>query len=261
MKNIVEVSDLFLKRNNKILFNSISFALESGKLYFFRGANGAGKSTLFELIAGNLRDINIEELQGRIGFLGYKYSLKNISEIRDKICFVPQNVSFDEHITVKEFFSIPFDYNIVKLPNNIKLFDYLINFIKENHLDFAIECKDSKDLLKKRISRMSLGQQHIISIYGNLIGREQSCFLFLFDEPLNYLDYNNSILVLNKINQIHLQNKNAAIVACSHCQSLQNVDIAYEIKGTMLNKIQYNSFSCFGLAEENGIIKINYENK
>lgn len=255
MKNVVEVSNLSLWRNTKMLFNSVSFTLEAGNFYFFRGINGSGKSTLFELLSGNLKAVYLEKMQGQVRFFDNQYSLENISEIRNQICFIPQQAIFDEYITVKEFLSLPFDFDIARVPKTGKINDYLVKFLETNQLEKALECKDPAKLLKKRISKLSLGQQHIISIYGSLIGREQSCFLYLFDEPLNYLDYNNSVLVLNKINQIHLQNKQAVIVTCSHCQSVQSVDIAYEIKGTCINKIDYKCYSCFGLADGNGFIQ------
>ncbi len=256
MKNIVEVSDLTIIRNKKTIFDSISFKLEAGKMYFFRGINGSGKSTLFEVLSGNLVIRKNKEIAEHVHFFDNQYSLQNIEKIKERICYIPQQATFDKYITVREFFSLPFDYGIVHMPAGEKLNTYIHQYIEDNELLSAIGCKDVQDLLKKRIAKMSLGQQHIISIFGSLIGREMSSLLFLLDEPLNYLDYNNSVLVLNKINQIHLKNDNASIAICSHCQSVQNIDVAFQIKERLIEQIKYSNYTCFGIPDQNGFIRI-----
>jgi len=45
MKNIVEIKNLQMSFQKKIILNDVSFNLESGKIYGFLGNNGAGKTT------------------------------------------------------------------------------------------------------------------------------------------------------------------------------------------------------------------------
>ena len=255
MNNIIRAENLTIIRNNKLLIEDISFLIGSGKLYFFRGVNGSGKTTLFDILSGNIEYQKDIRISGKLTYLD-KYTVKTLGEVRHKICYVPQQMFFDQSMTIKEYLSLPFDYGLANLPENLKLANYISSYLEVNQLISHLDCDSASKLLKKRISKLSLGQQHLISFFGNLIGRENSCFLYLFDEPLNYLDYKNSVLVLNKINQLHRMNQFSAIIVCSHCQSVQGVDVAYEIKNTKIESFDYHGYTCFGIPSIDGFIQI-----
>ena len=51
-KNTLSVRDLQCVRGERLLFDNLSFTLESGKLLFVQGANGSGKTTLLRALCG-----------------------------------------------------------------------------------------------------------------------------------------------------------------------------------------------------------------
>jgi heme exporter protein A len=52
MIHTLEATNLSYQRENKIIFNNISFTLHSGDALIIQGSNGSGKTTLLECIAG-----------------------------------------------------------------------------------------------------------------------------------------------------------------------------------------------------------------
>lgn len=52
---LLTAESLTLQRGERLLFESVSFALAPGSLLLLRGANGAGKSSLLGVLAGMLR--------------------------------------------------------------------------------------------------------------------------------------------------------------------------------------------------------------
>lgn len=49
---LIHVSELYCERDDRILFEGLSFDLHAGELVHIKGANGAGKSTLLRCLAG-----------------------------------------------------------------------------------------------------------------------------------------------------------------------------------------------------------------
>jgi ABC-2 type transport system ATP-binding protein len=52
MSEILKISNLNYKKNNKILINNINLTVNKPEIIGLLGENGAGKTTLFRLIAG-----------------------------------------------------------------------------------------------------------------------------------------------------------------------------------------------------------------
>ena len=51
MSEILKISNLNYKKNNKILINNINLTVNKPEIIGLLGENGAGKTTLFRLIA------------------------------------------------------------------------------------------------------------------------------------------------------------------------------------------------------------------
>lgn len=51
---LIKISDLVLKREDKLIFGPVSFELAVGECLGIRGANGSGKTSLLKIIAGLL---------------------------------------------------------------------------------------------------------------------------------------------------------------------------------------------------------------
>ena len=52
--NIIEISDLSFKREDRIIYNDINLKVPRGKVTAIMGPSGIGKTTLLRLIGGQL---------------------------------------------------------------------------------------------------------------------------------------------------------------------------------------------------------------
>jgi heme exporter protein A len=66
----LRVSDLACRRGERVLFSSLTFALEPGQALQVTGPNGTGKSSLIRVLAGLLRPLaGAVEREGAIGLI------------------------------------------------------------------------------------------------------------------------------------------------------------------------------------------------
>ena len=109
-KLTLTVTKLTCKRNSISIFTPLSFKVSEGQLLIIKGKNGKGKTTLIHCLAGLLSYqgiVNWEGVEGKIGYIGHKFGLKEYETVYDFIKFWKQiynsKVSIDE---VVEFFLI-----------------------------------------------------------------------------------------------------------------------------------------------------------
>jgi len=85
----ISVHDLAIARGGRVLFETLSFAIQSGGYGEIRGANGAGKTSLLRAIAGFLKPHagrivfeRIEEPATALHYLGHLNGLKQAASVR-----------------------------------------------------------------------------------------------------------------------------------------------------------------------------------
>lgn len=131
------------------LFQKISFEIKNGDRIALTGKNGIGKSSILKLILGEK--------------LPYDGNLQLANEL--KISYVSQNTD-NLSGNLKEF--------SVTHKIDESIFKAMLSKMGFSHLDF-----------EKDITQMSEGQKKKILIAKSI---SQSCHLYLWDEPLNYID-------------------------------------------------------------------------
>ena len=82
------VHDLAIARGGRVLFEALSFAVQSGGYAEIRGANGSGKTSLLRAIAGFLKPsggeiafANVEEPSEALHYLGHLNGLKPAASV------------------------------------------------------------------------------------------------------------------------------------------------------------------------------------
>ncbi|MFS1313413.1 ribosomal protection-like ABC-F family protein [Enterococcus faecalis] len=144
----------------ELLFQPVSFILEKGEVIAFTGENGIGKSSLMKVITG--------KFTGR-----YNGSLE-----------------LNNNLVVSEVRQIAYNRG------------FLSEFAKEENLDLEIFMNNlrklgiEREVFNQKIENMSQGQQRKIELARSLT---QPAHIYLWDEPLNYLDVFNQEQIIKTI--------------------------------------------------------------
>ena len=149
-KALLDVQDLTVKLGERVLFSHLSFCVSPGDRIALRGSNGTGKSTLLRLLSGDTSIPYTGSIRRNGGLL---------------LSQVPQESAF-LHGEMREFI------------RESQLEESLFKAILRK-LDF------SRQQFDKRLEELSAGQQKKLLVARSLCQRAN---LFLWDEPLNFLD-------------------------------------------------------------------------
>lgn len=151
-EKLLRLQDFSLSYGNDKLFTPISFELKKNDCIALVGENGIGKTSLISAILG--------DFQGKV--IGSLHKAKDL-----KISLVRQE--FVYRGSLKEF----------SQKNKLNFNDFLNNLHK---LGFK------RSMFNKKIEHMSSGQQKRIALAKSLT---EDAELYIWDEPLNYLDIYN----------------------------------------------------------------------
>ncbi len=161
-KRLIECKDLSINYGEKTVFEHLGFTFLSGDRLAVSGKNGCGKSSLIKLICGQ-----------SIEFSGNFYIAKGL-----EISYVNQNT---EHLT-----GLLTDY---EQENNIdvSLFRAILR-----KLDF------SRTHFDMSLNNFSMGQKKKVLLAHSL---STKAHIYVWDEPLNYIDILSRIQIENLINE------------------------------------------------------------
>lgn len=175
---MIEIINLKKQYGHNLVLDIDYFKFEKGKCYLLIGSNGSGKSTLIKtLLKVNLCDY------GTI-----KINTNNIG-------YVPEKFYFPDFCSINNFLlSIS---NLYNLENN----QLVINSYCER---FSL----NKNM---KVSKLSKGMAQKVLIIQSLIHKAS---LFIFDEPINGLDFKSQQIFLNIIKELKKENK--TIIIATH---------------------------------------------
>lgn len=107
--SLISAKDLCCERDDRYLFQNLSFDLQSGELVRVVGPNGAGKSTLLRMLVGLFTcydgDLHVDIDTAKIEYLGHKLPVKrNLSALENLEYHASFKGGVDEskHVTVLE---------------------------------------------------------------------------------------------------------------------------------------------------------------
>ena len=197
--------------NNKVFKDPINITFIKNNIYIISGKNGVGKSTLLNIINGTLNN-------NRSGTI--EFNSKNIEELDMYNCR-KYNISTCSPIitstseTVKEYIELYSNLNRITSFLNHQITNELFNSIV-----FNIE-----ELLEKKVSELSLGQQQLLSLLLCLSKRSD---VYLLDEPTSNLNYT---IVINFIIFLKSFSENKIVILITHDrQLLEAFPNIFEIK-------------------------------
>ncbi len=196
---MIEFRNIFFGYKEEILLENFNRKIFNGEKVAICGQSGCGKTTLLNMILG----FELPQ-KGDIYIDNDKLSHFNISKIRQKIAWLPQNfnISFE---TVKELFFSPFNLksNYKNKPNE--------KDIEKSFYDLGLK----KSILKKNINEISGGQKQRILLSSMILLKKN---YILLDEPTSALDH----LSVEKTSKVLLNLKHTTIIAATHDKNFIN---------------------------------------
>lgn len=147
------------------VLQDISFRVNKGEIFGLLGPNGAGKSTLMKIITGLTKPDS-----GQISILGYD-AIKERSEIKPLISFVPQINNLEKELTVSQALRI---YGQIFGIKNIK-----------TRLEEILDEFKLHDFKDKEIQHLSGGMSRRVLIARAILTKPK---FLLLDEPTVGLD-------------------------------------------------------------------------
>ncbi|MCH5293424.1 MAG: ABC transporter ATP-binding protein [Treponema sp.] len=175
MFNALEVKNLGFAIKDAAVFENVSLQINKGDKIAITGKNGSGKTSLGKMMVRLL-----DPTSGRIFYNGQPLDELSAENLREKIVYVPPRAFiFPFSLSENLFFD--------KDPGNIKIEDFaVLRQIQENHTD------------EKSLVNCSEGEKKIIEIFRAL---NKNAEVYIFDEPLAYLDKDNQQFFINLILQ------------------------------------------------------------
>lgn len=162
---LVEAKDFGLAYPEQPLFEKLNFQIKPGEIVALTGDNGSGKSTLIKQI--------IEESGEDLQITGNLAKIQNL-----KISLVQQDAKYFGNLS-----------NFAK--NHNLNYEELLHVLRQLGL--------SRDKFQTPIEAMSMGEQKRVELAKSLITPAQ---LFIWDEPLNYLDIYNADQIVEMIKRL-----------------------------------------------------------
>ncbi|MCP4336650.1 MAG: ABC transporter ATP-binding protein [Mycoplasma sp.] len=183
---VVNINNYFGKKQ---FLKNVNFSIGSGEFHAFIGENGAGKTTTMCFISGILNDY--------VGEIDFKN--KPINEIENKsILFVPERVSFPNHLTAFQFVNT---FTSIFLGKKVNKAD-IDNLFKEF---------DISDIKDTKANKLSSGQKKKVSLIRVILSKPE---LLIIDEPAANLDPTSRLKLFESLKK--LNNEGTTIFISSH---------------------------------------------
>ena len=223
---MINLINIFKKYKDNNIYDDTTYSFKKNKLTCFYGASGSGKTTLLNMLAGfdcNYDgDVIVNELKIK------KFNKNQLSDYRyNNIGFVFQNYHLVKGYSVLENLMIAINLNS-SLSHCDKI-DKCTQLINEMNLE---------NELNQNVETLSGGQKQRVAIARALINDPN---IILADEPTGALDEDNSIEIMNILQQVA---KNKTVIIITHDDDILNY--ADEVISIVERKIsvlkQYENF-------------------
>ena len=186
---MIKVNNISFARGSTPIYSDFSAELNQGESVLFTGPNGSGKSTLVALIGGLLKPQT-----GNIEIDGVDIASLNSKGQAALRSIAPQRRSFTLAFTVQEVLNF--------LPKAARIKDSAA----------IIEKLNLNDLLSRKVTEVSIGQQERVSL---ALALTQSANYYLLDEPFSAQDSQSIEGILQIISELR---KEKGVLVISHNQ-------------------------------------------
>jgi ABC-type multidrug transport system ATPase subunit len=165
-ESVIKIQGLTKEYHNNVVIDNVNLEIFNS-CFAFLGPNGAGKTTIMLMLLGLVKPSN-----GTTFIFGTN-NLNNLSKIRRKIGFLPENVGFYPKLTARKFLKLITRLRNNKLNNKKQIESYLEwSGLETNYWD-------------KNIKSYSKGMRQRLGMAQAFAGDPKIVFL---DEPLSNID-------------------------------------------------------------------------
>ena len=199
--NILKIEKLAFERNDALLFEPVSFELNSGEALHIEGENGAGKTTFFQLLINLL-----EPSVGEIHFRGQNFD-DCIYEYLSDVLFIGHQSAVKGALSVEE---------------NLRWMSPANTSSKE--ITSALRSVSLEHHASMPCYRLSAGQQRRVALARLMT---TSASLWYLDEPFAALDKQGVEFIEDRM-QSHLD-QGGAIVFSSHQDLVKTTTRSYRL--------------------------------
>ena len=186
---------------DKHVLRDLNFEPKTSDFYIVTGPSGSGKTTLFKILSLLTTPTSGDVLFNNKSILSMSQSGKSI--LRQKIGIVFQDFKLIEDMTLLENMILPL---IIQKKSESEI---------KSKIDFYSDVLDIKDILSEYPQFVSGGQQQRVAVARALINDPK---LILADEPTGNLDYSNSEIILNLLQE--KAKAGASIILSTHDENI-----------------------------------------
>lgn len=211
----IKIENLNFYYDDKTILEDINIVISKGDKIGIKGGNGTGKSTLASILA----KLNLANI-GEIYFNDINFKDINSNKLREKVVYIPAN-GYIFNDTIKNNITLNKD-NGTKL-ENFKLNNKLFELISKNNINL-------QENISNQDNKLSSGEKRIIQILRGVFLNGE---VYIFDEPLNFIDHKYKELLIEFIAN-NLKDKTVIII--SHDDSIfRCCNRMYSLKNKKLN--------------------------
>lgn len=195
--HIATISDLTVKRQDKIVLEHVSFTIAEAELCYLIGKTGSGKSSLLKILYGEQKSA-----AGVATVAGTDLSSLNQSNMhlyRRSLGMIFQDFSLFEDWTAAE-----------NLDYVLRATDWADAEERAARITAVLRDVGLESKLDERIGNLSGGEQQRIAIARALLNQPK---LLIADEPTGSLDPESSTEILHLLRRLTLEHQMASIIA------------------------------------------------
>lgn len=222
MKTNIEVSNLRVAYDDRIIIKDLNLAIPKGKITMIIGANGCGKSTFLKTVARIL-----PAKKGDVKINGTSIKKHAPRELAKQMAVLPQSPKVPNGLLVKELVSYG------RFPYQTPM-----GGLKEEDMKmirWALKATQMEAFAERPIEALSGGQRQRAWISMALA---QGTDILLLDEPTTYLDMSHQLEILKLLKKLNEENGTTIVIVlhelnnatkfADHLIGLKNGSVVFE---------------------------------
>ncbi len=175
----LEIRDAYHRfRNGELALDGVSLSANRGEMICIMGASGSGKSTLLRVLAGLLKPERGQVLLNGLDLY------ENLQELKEYIAYVPQEDTFDEHLTIFENMAYAAAIRSPHLSKRDRE-----RRIENKLVELGLQERQDSLVGSRHLKNLSGGERKRLNIGLDMIG---SADVYLIDEPTSGLSSKDS---------------------------------------------------------------------